>query len=183
MAYGREPNGIVNRLLKVAPLDLDHFSALRYLHARALRAQTGAVLSEAEIAAFTRLVHSPAYVDLLLKEEILGAWLHGELVGSVSWHSSDHAGVARIGSLFVLHPRMGIGGRLLAIMEARAKECGFAHFATGVTANAVPFFLRQGYRAASRGLRMLSADCGLPVTFLKKSLPRHHGHAPPATLM
>jgi hypothetical protein len=184
MAYRSEPAGSMSQLLKVVPLGLDAFSELRYLHTTALRAQTACVLSEAEVAAFTALVRSPAYVDLLLKEEIYGGFLHGELVGSVSWHASgDNSTIARIGSLFALHPRMGIGRQLLLTMEARANRCGFHQFATGMTANAVPFFLCQGYRIASRGMRMLSADCGLPVTFLKKGSPRPHRHAPPPTLM
>ena len=184
MACGRESRSVVGEVLSIGPLGLDAFSAVRYLHAKSLRAETGAVLSDAEIASFTRLVESPDYVELLLKEELYGAWLHGELVGTVSWHAaSDSSMTARIGSLFVLHPRMGIGRQLLAAIEARAGHCGFHRFTTGVTANAVPFFLRQGYRIASRGLRLLSAECGLPVTFLKKDMPRHLRHAPPAALM
>jgi len=184
MAYRSEPDSSVSKFLKIVPLGIDDFSALRYLHATVLRTHTASVLSDAEIDAFIRLVRSHAYVDLLLKEEIYGSFLDGELVGSASWHSSgDNSTIARIGSLFAMHPRMGIGRELLATIEARAASCGFHQFATGMTANAVPFFLRQGYRIASRGTRILTADCGLPVTFLKKGLPRQHRHAPPATLM
>jgi hypothetical protein len=184
MTLDREPGAAPTRTIKVVQLGIDDFSGLRYLHATALRAHTASVLSQAEVDAFTELVRSTAYVDLLLKEEIYGGFLDGELVGSASWHASgDNGRVARIGSLFALHPRFGIGRQLLAAIEGRAKACGFSQFATGVTANAVPFFLRHGYRVASRGTRILSASCGLPVTFLKKSLPRHLSHAPPATLM
>jgi GNAT superfamily N-acetyltransferase len=184
MAYHSEAGASLGKVLKIVLLGLDDFSDLRYLHTTSLRAHTASVLSEAEIAAFTSLVRSTAYVDLLLKEEIYGGFLDGELVGSASWHaSSDNSTTARIGSLFTLHPGMGIGRQLLATIEARAGSCGFQRFATGVTANAVPFFLRQGYRIASRGTRILTADCGLPVTFMKKGLPHQHRHAPPATLM
>jgi hypothetical protein len=184
MAHAVSARTTIAEVLKVRPLGLDDFSDLRYMHATALRAQTAAVLSDAEIAAFTRLVHSPAYVELLLKDEIYGGWLNGELVGTVAWHATgDNATTARIDALIVLHPRLGIGRQLLATIEARASYCGFHRFTTGVTGNAVPFFVRQGYRIVSRGLRMLTADCGLPVTFLKKSLPRPHRHAPPAALM
>jgi hypothetical protein len=184
MTCHREPGTALAKSLKVVQLGVDDFSALRYLHATALKAHTAAVLSQAEVDAFIALVRSAAYVDLLLKEETYGGFLDGELVGSASWHASgDNGRVARIGSLFALHPRFGIGRQLLAVIEARAADCGFSQFATGVTANAVPFFVRHGYRIASRGTRILSAECGLPVTFLKKTLPRHLRHAPPATLM
>jgi hypothetical protein len=174
----------LGRLLRIVPLGIDDFSGLRYLHATAMKAHTGSVLSEAEVTAFIGLVRSVAYVDLLLKEELYGAFLDGELVGSAGWHASaDNSSIARIASLFTLHPRQGIGRRLLATIEARAAACGFHQFAAGVTANAVPFFQCQGYRIASRGTRMLTPQCGLPVTFLKKCVARHHRHAPPATLM
>jgi GNAT superfamily N-acetyltransferase len=184
MAQHSHADECIGKLLRVVPLGLDDFSGLRYLHATALRAHTGSVLSEVEIAAFIDLVRSSAYVDLLLKEEMYGAFLDGELVGSAGWHASaDNGAVARIASLFALHPRRGIGRRLLATIEARAGACGFQQFATGVTANAVPFFQGQGYRIASRGTRMLTPQCGLPVTFLKKGAAHQHRHAPPAALM
>jgi GNAT superfamily N-acetyltransferase len=184
MAYQSETGASLAKILKIVLLGIDDFSDLRYLHTTSLRAHTGSVLSEAEIAAFTNLVRSTAYVDLLLKEEIYGGFLDGELVGSASWHaSSDNSTTARIGSLFALHPGMGIGRQLLATVEARVGSCGFHQLATGVTANAVPFFVRHGYRIASRGTRIFTPDCGLPVTFLKKGLLHHHRHAPPATLM
>jgi len=174
----------IDDLLQMGPLGIDDFSSVRYLHARALRAHTGAVLSEAEVKSFINLVNSPAYIELLLKEELTGAWLEGELVGTVGWQSTgDNGTTARVGSLFVAHPRMGIGRRLLQTFETRASQCGFHHFTTGVTANAVPFFLRHGYRVVSRGLRQLTPDCGLPVTFLKKTPQPPVRHAPPSALM
>jgi GNAT superfamily N-acetyltransferase len=182
MAYGTEPHSVVTENLDVAPLGLDDFSSLRYLHTAALRAQTTQVLSDAEIAAFTRLVNSPAYAELLLQEEVYGGWLYGELVGTVSWQAgADSGATARIGSVFVRHPRLGIGRQLLAAIEARAHQYGFSQFAAGVTANAVPFFVRHGYRVASRGVKTLSPECALPVTFLKKVVARRR-FAPPTAL-
>ena len=54
-----------------------------------LSAQTLDVLTEAEVAAFEALVYSPVYSDMLMQEEVYGAWLEGELVGTVSWHAGD----------------------------------------------------------------------------------------------
>ena len=103
---------------------------------------------------------------------MFAAWLDGELVGTVSWQANGASGLtARIGCIFVRHPRHGIGRRLLAEVEARAHQCGFDRLAAGVTANAVPFFQRLGYEVASRGVKTLSHGCALPVTFLRKALP------------
>lgn len=175
MAHPRELHSVRSETLAVAPLGLDDFSSLRYLHGTALRAHTAEVLSDAEIAAFMRLVGSTAYTELLIREEVYGGWLHGELVGTASWQASaDSGATARIGSVFVRHPRLGIGRQLLAAIEGRAQQCGFVQFAVCVTANAVPFFERQGYRVASRGIKTLTPDCALPVTFMKKVAPRPH---------
>ena len=158
--------------LTLRPIGVDDFSDLRYLHATSLRGQTLDVLSDEELAAFVRLVYSPAYTSLLLKEDVYGAWLDGELTGTVSWHAAGNNGsTASIGGIFVRHPRLGIGRRLLAEAEARAQQSGFERLSACATANAVPFFLRFGYEKVSRGVRSLSFDCVLPVTFVKKRLP------------
>lgn len=158
--------------LTLRPIGIDDFANLRYLHATSLRGQTLDVLSEEEVAAFDRLVYSPAYASLLMKEEVYGAWLDGELIGTVSWHAAGNSGaMASIGGIFVRHPRLGIGRRLLAEVEARAHQCGFERLSACATANAVPFFLKFGYEKVSRGVRSLSFDCVLPVTFVKKRLP------------
>ena len=66
---------------------------------------------------------------LLMKEEVYGAWLDGELVGTVelACQRGQRRSTARIGCIFVRHPRLGIGRRLLAEVEARAHQCGFEH--------------------------------------------------------
>jgi len=107
-----------------------------------------------------------------MKEEMFGGWLDGELIGTVSWHAAGNSGsTASVGGIFVRHPRLGIGRRLLAEAEARAHQCGFERVSACATANAVPFFLRLGYAPVSRGVRSLSVECVLPVTFVKKRLP------------
>ncbi len=162
---------VLDDRLALRLLGLDDFSAVRHLHANALRSQTVGVLSEAEVVAFTKLVYSSTYATLLLKEEMLGAWLDGELVGSAGWQANTATGLtARIGSIFVRHPRYGIGTRLLAEVEARAHQSGFNRMAVGVTANAVPFFVRFGYAVASHGKKTFTLGCALPVTFLRKEL-------------
>jgi GNAT superfamily N-acetyltransferase len=166
---------LLDTRLLLQQLGVDDYAALRHLHATSLRAETIGVLSEAEVGAFARLVYSPAYTALLMKEEVYGAWLDGELVGTASWQTNAANGlVARIGSIFVRHPRHGIGNRLLTWVEARVQQSGFGRIAAGVTANAVPFFQRHGYSVASSGTRTLALGCALPVTFLRKDLSRAH---------
>lgn len=164
-------DAVLDDRLLLRPIVVDDYADIRHLHASALRAGTVGVMSEPEVAAFVKLVQSAVYPDLLMKEDVFGAWLDGELVGTASWQANAANGhTARVGSIFVRHPRFGIGRRLLAEVEQRAHHSGFNRIAAGVTANAVPFFERLGYVVASHGVRTFAIGCALPVTFLRKEL-------------
>jgi putative acetyltransferase len=159
----------------VRRIGLDDHAHVRHLHARAMQAQAGDALSDAELAHFVAFVGSAAYSDLLRAEEAHGAFVGGQLIGTASWLvSGDDGETARIASVFV-HPmftRLGIGGRLLGEVEARACQSGFERLAASATINAVPFFERHGYREASRGVKAFGPDCWLPVAFLRKCVAR-----------
>jgi GNAT superfamily N-acetyltransferase len=162
-------------VLAVRRIRLDDHADVRYLHVRSMHAQCGDALSETELAAFAGFVMSAAYSDLLRAEEVHGAFLDGRLVGTASWlANSDDGETARIASVFV-HPmfaRLGIGGRLLGELEARAAQSGFDQLGTAATINAVPFFEHYGYAEASRGVKPFGPRCWLPVAFLRKRTPR-----------
>jgi len=146
-----------------------------------MRSQSGDALSDTEIAAFLAFVGSPAYSDCLLAEEVHGAFVDGQLVGTASWHvTGDDGQTARIASVFV-HPlftRLGIGGRLLTEVETRARRSGFDQLGTSTTVNAVAFFERYGYQEASRGVKAFGPGCWLPVAFLRKRVSRLCGSGP-----
>jgi putative acetyltransferase len=169
------PSKALRETLVIRRVVIDDFADVRHVHATALSAQTADTLSDAEIAAFTAFVNSAAYGDLLLNEEIYGAWIGRDLVGTAAWQGGgDNGAMARICSVFVrpLFVRFGIGQLLLTEVEARARDCGYSRFGASATANAVPFFESMGYRVASRGTRNLSPGCALPVTFLRKTVLR-----------
>ncbi len=161
--------------VEIRRIGIDDYSNVRYLHITSMTAQSFDSLSEAEVSAFAAFVRSPAYVDALVEEEVYGALVDGQLIGTASWQfNGDDGHTARISSVFVdpLFCRMGIGRRLLAEVEGRAFASGFGQLGTSATINAVPFFARQGYREASRGVKALGPDCSLPVVFMRKSAPR-----------
>jgi putative acetyltransferase len=161
--------------LSIRRVGLDDHSDVRHLHVRAMRAQSGDALSDAELAAFADYVGSPGYSDLLRSEEVHGAFLDGQLIGTASWLANgDDGETARIASVFV-HPmfaRLGIGGRLLGEVEARAAQSGFDQLGASATINAVPFYERYGYTEASRGVKAFGPTCWLPVAFFRKRIPR-----------
>lgn len=154
---------------------IDDHSRVRYLHTKSMTAQSADSLTDAEANAFVAFVRSPAYSDCLMAEDVYGAFVDGQLIGTASWHvTCDDGRLARISSVFVdpLFGRIGIGRRLLAEVEARACQSGFDQFGVSATVNAVPFFERLGYQVASRGVKTFGPDCALPVAFLRKSVPR-----------
>jgi len=168
--------GVVRDTIAIRRLGMDDHSHVRHLHTRAMAAQSGDALSKEERDAFVAFVRSPAYSDLLMSEEVYGAFIAGQLIGTASWHANgDDGQVARFSSVFV-HPmfaRHGLGRRLIAEVEARAFQSGFHQLGTSATPNAVPFFERLGYHVASRGIKTYGPPrCALPVAFLRKSLPR-----------
>ena len=120
-------------------------------------------------------MRSPAYSDILRAENLHGAFIDGQLIGTAAWHvNADDGQAARISSVFVdpMFMRLGIGGRLLAEVEGRAFQSGFNQLGVSATINAVPFFEQADYRIASRGVKTLGAGCAIPVVFLRKSMPR-----------
>jgi GNAT superfamily N-acetyltransferase len=167
--------GTTRNIVAIRRVDLDDYAEVRHLHVRAMRSQSGDALSDAEVAAFVDFVGSPPYSDHLRAEEVHGAFVDGQLIGTASWlANSDDGETARVASVFV-HPmfaRLGIGGRLLAEVEARAAQSGFDQLGTSTTINAIPFFERHGYAEASRGVKPFGPDCWLPVAFLRKRVAR-----------
>ena len=165
---GRDTRGITIRRI-----ELDDHANVRYLHTKSMMAHSGDALNDAEIAAFVALVNSPAYSDCILAEDVHGAFVDGQLIGTASWQvNGDDGRTARISSVFVdpMFARLGVGRRLLSEVEARARQSGFDQFGISATLNSVSFFEKLGYREASRGVKMLGPDCSLPVAFLRKTV-------------
>jgi putative acetyltransferase len=159
----------------VRRVGLDDHAQVRYLHARAMRAQCGDALSDGELAAFLAFVGSPAYSDHLRTEEVHGAFMDGQLIGTASWlANADDGETARIASVFVdpMFARLGLGGRVLAEVEGRAGQSGFDQLGAAAIVSAVPFFERHGYVEASRGVKAFGPECWLPVAFLRKRVGR-----------
>ena len=167
--------GIGRDIVAIRRISIDDHSNVRYLHAKSMSTQSADALSDAEAAAFVAFVRSPAYSSYLMAEDVYGALMDGQLIGTAAWQvNGDDGQMARISSVFVdpLFMRAGIGRRLLAEVEARAYQSGFDQLGASTTANAVPFFEKLGYQVASRGVKTFGPDCALPVAFLRKSMPR-----------
>ena len=168
-------DGAAWKAVAVRRVGLDDHAQVRYLHARAMRAQCGDALSDGELAAFLAFVGSPAFSDHLRTEEVHGAFMDGQLIGTASWlANADDGETARIASVFV-HPmfaRLGLGGRVLGEVEGRASQSGFDHLGAAAIVSAVPFFERNGYVEASRGVKAFGPECWLPVAFLRKRMGR-----------
>jgi N-acetylglutamate synthase-like GNAT family acetyltransferase len=159
--------------IQLRPLGIDEMSAVRYLHDRAFEHHIGPILSQAEVDAFSEQVHSPEYAERVFSHDPIGAYLHGDLVGTVgSQRSDDGERALRVTQLFVrpMFGRLGIGGTLLTSVEQKALKSGIFSVALQVTRNATEFFEKHGYEVTSYGIGSISGLGGLAVAFLRKDM-------------
>lgn len=162
----------------VAPVDIDHMSDVRHLHALSARRLAAGMLSEAEIVAFAQHLYSEAYsarlADIVQSKRLLGARLPDMLVGTAGWTPANDAGsVARLVGVFIspLYAGMGLGRLLIEAVEAEARLAGFANFTIRAPLGASGFFAHLGYEVASHGVWPLDREVALPVAFMRKSDP------------
>jgi GNAT superfamily N-acetyltransferase len=167
---GRESVALSGRIV-IRPVGVDDWANVRYVHSTAFRLLAASFCTPGEIDAFTALVRSEAYAERLMWENLHGAWLDDELVGTAGWIPADDSGTqARITSAFVppLFTRMGVGRRLVRDAEARALAAGFERFSTRATLNSVGFFEKLGYDVTSYGVHAIAAHQTMPVTYMRK---------------
>ena len=159
--------------LRIRPIGIDEMAAVRHLHSRAFEHHIGPVLSQAEVDAFTAHVHTAGYADRVFAHDPLGAYLHGELVGTVGSQRTDEGDRAlRMTHLFVrpMFGRLGAGSALLASVEQKALKSGIFSVALQVTRNATEFFEKHGFEVTSYGIGSISGLGGLAVAFLRKDM-------------
>lgn len=163
---------------EIHPISFDDLSGVRYIHATSFRMLAAPHYLPDDIDAFTEYVYGVAYTDALAdavhRQQLFGAWLDGELVGTSGWSTADDGGtLARLRFMFVrpLFTGLGLGRRLLLEIEDLARQAGFHIFTLRATLNAVGFFTRLGYQITGSAVRPLSSTHALPVAFLQKMDP------------
>lgn len=168
------PRADLASALTVRRIGVDDFADVRYIHTTALRAFASDVLTDEEIGSLAARIQDPEFITDLLRGEFYGAWLTGRLVATAAFLPvSDGTRTTRIEALAVdpLYARAGIGSHMLADMERRATEAGATRLTVRTTANAVPFYERQGYGVAAQGMHHLGGIlASIPVTFLAKAV-------------
>jgi len=169
-----EPSGLGVRppdLLRIRPIGIDDWSAVRYVHENAFRTNVAPHVEAETADAFLASLREPDYAEQLWGSDLTGAWLHGELAGTAGWRRVDaDAPVARIEALFVrpLFTFLGIGSALLAHAESQARGAGCTAFTATVPAVTVPFLLRFGYDIVGYGADLPDAPLSEPLFFMRK---------------
>lgn len=156
-------------IVRVASVDC--WSDVRHLHALCIRRMAETSIEPSDADAFFNLIQSPDYTDVLMTHDLQTAWYDDHLVGTAGWVPSDDAGTsARITAVFVSpqFARLGVGRRLVALAEARARAAGFRTFATRAFQPSVAFFEALGYQRSSQGVHALGTDNGIPITFMRR---------------
>ena len=74
--------GTSRSAIAIRRIGFDDHANVRYLHIKAMTAQSLDALTDAEIGAFVAFVNSPAYSDCLMAEDVYGAFIDGQLIGT-----------------------------------------------------------------------------------------------------
>lgn len=172
----RDPADL-SRAIRITRLEIEDLAEVRYIHAAAFRLMASPFFTEEEIIAFTDTITSRDYSDGLVtamrENQLVGARLERELIGTAGWtYSEDQGETVRLKWLYVrpLFNDCGIGRRLVAEVESRVIQAGFQQISVRSTSAAQGFFERLGYRTTSHGVYNLNAQVGMPVVFMRKSM-------------
>jgi GNAT superfamily N-acetyltransferase len=95
----------------------------------------------------------------------------GRLIGSGGWGRDERdTALAHVRAVYVDPEflRRGVGRRLVAVAEARAKQAGCNAFAANSSLNAVAFYAALGYRVISERILTLKGDVAFPIVRMEK---------------
>lgn len=157
--------------VSLRPVSIDDIAAVRYVHSQATRFCAAQYLANADTESMTAVIDSEEYIHNLVAAGLTGAWVGGEVVGTVGWKAAGAAPkAARLTMLFVwpLFARAGIGGLLVAHAEAQAYAAGFRSVRARTTAEQAGFFQRLGYKATAQSALRTSAGGRVPIVYLRK---------------
>jgi GNAT superfamily N-acetyltransferase len=160
--------------IEIRSIGLDDYAAVRSVHLASVRWLAASFLDTDEMRPLLSGVGTIEYTDALFTEDLTGAWLGGDLVGTAGWLAADDSGrSARITSVFVrpLFMRIGVGRLLVREAEARARKHGYRSFSVRATPLSAVFFQRLGYEITSHGSMAVDAERSLPLTFLRRTEP------------
>lgn len=155
-------------------VDMDDLSSVRYVQGSAFQVLSGEHHTPEESAAFADMIRRPDYGREVLANNVVGAWIDGEMVGTAGWCPGDNrCKTARIRHLFVgpMFAGTGIGSHLLVDAENRAHRAGFQFFSVRAAVSAVPFYEKLGYFVSSHGVLPTPSGVGMPVVFMRKKTP------------
>ncbi len=156
------------RLQAYTPADLP---AVRALHALAFRQLAASHHDAVQIAAHEALIAADDYAaDVARSNLILARDQANNLIATAGWlPMSERPDTARIRKVFV-HPgwaRRGLATALVRAAEQAAATAGYPHLYVRANINAVPLYLKMGYRAEAEGL-MPAGRAVLPVVYMTR---------------
>lgn len=173
-ASGFHPSGHATRvdaLFRIAPVGIDDWSAVRYVHTMSFRTFVAPRVTHDFTDAFMTRVDAPTYVDQLNRSVLSGAWIDRELAGTVGWRPLDGSErVAAIEGLFVspLFAFMGVGSALLAHAENQARHAGCDVFTATVPLASASFLMRFGYEIVPHVPEPGSGSDDVPLFVMRK---------------
>ena len=167
-------------VVRVAPVGIDHLSAVRYIHETSFSLLAAGEYSDAEKDGYLAMLKAPAYAGSMLTNNLVAAWYGDHMVGTAGWcPGTDTGTTARLRMVFVapMFSGAGIGRLLVETVESQAVRAGFLRLSARSTLNSAGFYHQLGYRTKGRGLMQTANGTGLPVIFLHKVAERPKARA------
>ena len=159
----------------IAPVGIDHLSAVRYIHETSFCALAAGEYSDAEKAGYVAMLKAPAYARSMLTNNLVAAWYGDHMVGTAGWcPGTDTGTTARLRMVYVapMFTGVGIGRLLVETVESLVVRAGFLRLSARSALNSAGFYHQLGYRTKGRGLMQTADGAGLPVIFLHKVAER-----------
>ena len=122
--------------------------------------------------AVERMLQHPDYREELRECNLRLAVVGTEIVGSAGWCQQTQ-GTARVRKVFVAPPLagMGLGRRLMEVIEGTIHSAEIRNVVIRATINAVPFYERLGFHQVRRDMMISPDGVYVPMIIMNKRLP------------
>jgi putative acetyltransferase len=156
--------------MTIRPGTLEDREAIFQVHLRAIRASAGGWYPPAVIAAWTGSLSPLAYTAVVAAGQLFVAEQDGDVVG---FGQLDPA-TGGIDAIYVRPDaqRRGVGLRLLAEAERRARRAGHQVVHLSASLNAVAFYARAGFASAGRSRHPLSSGVTMTCELMTRVIAR-----------
>ena len=147
------------------------WESVRELHSLSFAHQAATHYTREQMQAIESMLRAPSYRQELQECNLRLAIIEKHIAGSAGWCQPDLK-TARVRKVFVapLHAGMGLGRRLMEVIESEIHASGIRNIIIRATMNAVPFYERLGFQKVRLDMMVSPEGVHVPMTMMDKQL-------------